>query len=154
MVQVEEVQDAEDYLNDPATDIADGSSEDGWESEDEFNPSEETIYDRVVALKDIVPPQTRSALVVNYARTKSWLEWGLGQAGNIAWIVSTSALLVGLPLALAIEDETRITQQEREMQMQSQGQQQVSSSHRGGEEEQMLMVLSSYWAAHHQLNRV
>jgi len=31
-------------------------------------------------------------------------------------------------LALAIEDETRIVQQEREMQMQSQGQQQVSCS--------------------------
>jgi import receptor subunit TOM22 len=109
-------------------------SDDGYESEDDFNPGEETLYDRVVALKDIVPPQTRSALVVNYARTKSWLEWGLGQAGNIAWIVSTSALLVGLPLALAIEDETRITQQEREMQMQSQGQQQVSYTYWGRED--------------------
>lgn len=67
---------------------------------------------------------------MNYARARSWAEWGLSQAGNIAWIVSTSALLVGLPLALAIEDETRITQQEREMQMQSQGQQQVSKNER------------------------
>lgn len=40
--------------------------------------------------------------------------------------MSTSALLVGLPLALAIEDEARVVAQEKEMQMQSAGQQQVS----------------------------
>jgi import receptor subunit TOM22 len=83
--------------------------------------------DEDFSLKDIVPPQTRSAIAANVEGAKGWVSWGFQKTGAIAWIVSTSALLVGLPLALAIEDETRITQQEREMQAQSAGQQQVSS---------------------------
>jgi len=99
--------------------------------EDDFSPEDETIYDRIVALKDIIPPQTRSTLNLNYALAKNWLYWGFQKSGTLAWVVSTSALLVGLPLALAIEDETRIVQQEKEMQAQSQGQQQVIISHVG-----------------------
>jgi import receptor subunit TOM22 len=97
------------------------------DEDEDFSLEDETFYDRVVALKDIVPPQTRSAIAANVEGAKGWVSWGFQKTGAIAWIVSTSALLVGLPLALAIEDETRITQQEREMQAQSAGQQQVSS---------------------------
>jgi import receptor subunit TOM22 len=93
-------------------------------SDDGFDPNE-TIYERVVALKDIVPPTTRVQAAERLEQTKSWVYWSLQKAGSVAWIVSTSALLVGLPLALAIEDEARIAQQEKEMQMQTQGQQQV-----------------------------
>lgn len=96
------------------------------DDEDDFDPSDESIYDRLVALKDIVSPQARSSLSSTLGTTREWALWGWFGAGSLAWWVSTSALLVGLPLALAIEDETRIVQQEREMQMQSQGQQQVS----------------------------
>lgn len=41
------------------------------------------------------------------------------------WIVTTSALLVGLPLALSLEDEAKIVAQEQEMLAQQQGAQQV-----------------------------
>jgi import receptor subunit TOM22 len=94
--------------------------------DDDFAPADESIYDRITALKDIVPPQTRSALKAQYESVTAWTWWTAQSAGTLAWWVSTSALLVGLPLALAIEDETRVVQQEREMQMQSAGQQQVS----------------------------
>jgi import receptor subunit TOM22 len=90
------------------------------DEDEDFSLEDETFY-------DIVPPQTRSAIAANVEGAKGWVSWGFQKTGAIAWIVSTSALLVGLPLALAIEDETRITQQEREMQAQSAGQQQVSS---------------------------
>lgn len=40
-------------------------------------------------------------------------------------MITTSALLVGLPLALAIENETMMVQQEKEMLAQQQGAQQV-----------------------------
>lgn len=43
--------------------------------------------------------------------------------GNAVWIFSTSALLVALPLALVLEDEAKIVQQEREIIAQQQGQQ-------------------------------
>lgn len=42
--------------------------------------------------------------------------------GNVVWVVTTSALLVGLPLALSLEDEAKIMAQEREMEGQRDGQ--------------------------------
>jgi len=96
-------------------------------SDDDDYIKDESLYDRVVALKDIVPPNTRSSFVSKYNATKAWATWGFQSAGSIAWWVSTSALLVGLPMALVIEDEMKVVQQEREMQMQSSGQQQVGS---------------------------
>jgi import receptor subunit TOM22 len=128
MVLVEEV--PEEVLlreGERESDFEDDSnaSETSSEGEDDFDPSAETVYDRIVALKDMVSPRTRSSLASSINTTKSWASWGWFGAGTVAWWISTSALLVGLPLALAIEDETRIVQQEREMQMQSQGQQQV-----------------------------
>jgi import receptor subunit TOM22 len=43
------------------------------------------------------------------------------------WIVTTSALLVGLPLALAVEDEAKVVAQDQEILAQQQGAQQVRS---------------------------
>jgi hypothetical protein len=44
------------------------------------------------------------------------------------WIVTTSALLVGLPLALSLEDESKIVAQEKEQYAQQYGAQQVRGS--------------------------
>lgn len=95
-------------------------------SEDDFDPSAETLADRIAALKDIVPPETRTSLKQTAGVVREWSTWAANSTGNVLWWISTSALLVGLPLMLSIEEEAKITQQEREMQMQSQGQQQVS----------------------------
>ena len=132
MVLVEEV--PEDVLlkegeqgSDWETDSATSEASSSLSDDEDFSPADEGLYDRLVALKDIIPPQTRSSLVATYQSTKEWAWWSVQSAGSVAWWVSTSALLVGLPLALAIEDETRVVQQERELQMQSAGQQQVRS---------------------------
>jgi hypothetical protein len=42
------------------------------------------------------------------------VKWGGLKVGNAAWIVTTSALLVGLPLMLSIEGEAGIVQQEKD----------------------------------------
>jgi import receptor subunit TOM22 len=135
MVKVEEVRDAA-YAEkeDRESDYATTDDEDGFEtesvssidSEDDFSPDAETLADRFYALKDIVAPSTRTRLASQYARTASWLKTGLTFTGNAVWVVTTSALLVGLPLALAMEDEARIVAQEKELQMQQSGQQSVS----------------------------
>jgi import receptor subunit TOM22 len=137
MVQVEEVAEKQQYAQPQAqaderdsdyetdSNVSDAISEVS-DDDDYFDPNSESYYDRVIALKEIVSPKTRSQLTSTLESAKSWATWGWFSAGSVAWVVSTSALLVGLPLALAIEDETRIVQQEREMQMQSQGQQQAS----------------------------
>ena len=98
-----------------------------FSDDDDDYLKDESLYDRVVALKDIVPPHTRSSFLSTYNSTKAWATWGFQSAGSVAWWVSTSALLVGLPMALVIEDEMKVVQQEREMQMQTSGQQQVGS---------------------------
>jgi import receptor subunit TOM22 len=129
MVAVEEVRDASLERN-----VADNESDYETDSdvvsissiEDDDDIANETIRDRIIALKDIVPPSTRLEAVRKWEKTTAWVSQGSKWAGNAVWIITTSALLVGLPLALAIEDEARVVQQEKEFQMQQSGQQSVS----------------------------
>lgn len=88
----------------------------------------ETFFQRIAALVDIVPPATRYKLYTRVSQTASTFK-SLGKfAGNVVWIVTTSALLVGLPLALSLEDEAKIVAQEKEVLSQQQGAQQVRFS--------------------------
>lgn len=88
--------------------------------------AEENLYDRISALVDIVPPTTRHNISTKFSSAASFVRISGKVIGNIVWIVTTSALLVGLPLALSLEDEAKIVAQEREMIAQQQGAQQVS----------------------------
>ncbi|KAF9527561.1 mitochondrial outer membrane translocase complex, subunit Tom22 [Crepidotus variabilis] len=86
---------------------------------------DESFLDRIAALKDIVPPSTRHSISTRVSKTASFFKRSTKLVGNIVWVVTTSALLVGLPLALALEDEAKIVQQEKEMLEQQQGAQQM-----------------------------
>jgi len=92
--------------------------------ESEF-AGEESFYERITALKDIVPPSTRHSISSKISKTSSFVKRGSKILGNVVWIVTTSALLIGLPLALSLEDEAKIMAQEKEMLAQQQGQQQM-----------------------------
>ncbi|KAG2342096.1 mitochondrial import translocase, subunit Tom22 [Suillus weaverae] len=89
--------------------------------------AEENLYDRISALVDIVPPTTRHSISTKLSKAASFVKTSGKVIGNIVWIVTTSALLVGLPLALSLEDEAKIVAQEREMMAQQQGAQQMLS---------------------------
>ncbi|KAG6831009.1 hypothetical protein H0H87_006582 [Tephrocybe sp. NHM501043] len=88
---------------------------------------DETFYDRFSALKDIIPPTTRHSIASRISKTASFLKRGGKIAGNVVWVITTSALLVALPLALSLEDEAKIVAQEKEMLEQQQGAQQVTN---------------------------
>jgi len=88
---------------------------------------EESFYERLAALVDIVPPTTRNKISSRFSQTTDILKKTGKVLGNIVWIVTTSALLVGLPLALSLEDEAKIVAQEKEMLAQQQGAQQMLS---------------------------
>lgn len=90
--------------------------------------AEESFYDRLTALIDIVPPTTRQKISNRVSKTASVVKTTGKVVGNLIWIVTTSALLVGLPLALSLEDEAKIVAQEKEMLAQQQGAQQVGVS--------------------------
>jgi mitochondrial import receptor subunit TOM22 len=96
-------------------------------SVDSDSPVDESLFDRISALKDIVPPTTRHSIVSKVSKTASFVKRTTKFAGNVIWVVTTSALLIGLPLALILEDEAKVVAQENEMLAQQQGAQQVCS---------------------------
>lgn len=97
---------------------------------------EETVWERIAALKDIIPPSTRRSISSSFSTTTSYAFTGSLLLGKLGWVVTTSALLVGLPFALAVEDESRIVAQEKEMMSQGQGPQHMMAPAAPGQQQQ------------------
>jgi import receptor subunit TOM22 len=76
-------------------------------------PTDETLYERILALQDMIPASTRRSIQSKVSTTSSWLKSGLFMGGKTLWVVSTSALLLGVPWALAYSEEQMIVEQER-----------------------------------------
>jgi len=104
--------------------------------------AEESFFDRIAALVDIVPPSTRHNLSSKLSKTTSFVKRSGRIIGNVVWIVTTSALLVGLPLALSLEDEAKIVAQEKEMLAQQQGAQQVCTESHSTSRPPFISLLS------------
>ncbi|RDL39415.1 uncharacterized protein BP5553_03755 [Venustampulla echinocandica] len=98
----------------------DTDSEISTDDEDDI-PDEETLADRLAALRDIIPPTTRSYISQKVDTTTSWIKSGIFLSGKTLWIVSTSALLLGVPWALAFAEEQQVVEMENEMKMREQG---------------------------------
>jgi import receptor subunit TOM22 len=133
MVKVEEIKDRGQRAGSPLGSSSYSSSSDSVASSSSSlstasSPEFESISQRLAALVDIVPPTTRQSLTSKLGAAASVAKWLGNIGGNIIWVVTTSALLVGLPLALALEDEAKIVQQEKEMLAQQQGAQGVGLS--------------------------
>ncbi len=91
-------------------------------TDDEDNiAEEETLADRLLALRDIIPPTARSYIAGKVETTTSWVKSGLLFSGKTLWVVSTSALLLGVPWALAFAEEQQIVEMEKEMKMRESG---------------------------------
>ena len=114
-----------DALSDAGSDLSDSDDKELERALRLYNPADETLGDRLYALRDMVSPATRQKIAATWNTTTSWTFRGGKLAGNAVWVVTTSALLVVLPLALSIENESMLIQQEGELLAQQQGQQQV-----------------------------
>lgn len=96
------------------------SSISGDEADDDL-PLEESLADRISALKDIVSPTTRRRLngvyetISNYARSGFWL----GAKG--AYAISVTALFIGVPFSLLYVDDTMLAEQENQMKAREMG---------------------------------
>jgi len=122
MVKVKEVpEDSSPYGSSESE--ASGSSESLASNVSDIDVENESLVDRIVALVDIIPPQTRHEISTRVGSVVKTVQRTGKVVGNIVWILTTSALLVGIPLALVLEDEQKMAQQEREFQAQQQGQQ-------------------------------
>ncbi|KAJ7600996.1 mitochondrial outer membrane translocase complex, subunit Tom22 [Mycena floridula] len=124
MVKVEIVEEKEDNspYSSSSSAASSTSSLSSVSSELEVN---ETVLDRLAALVDIVPPATRHNISSRISKTLTFAKNSSKVIGNVVWVITTSALLVALPLALSLEDEAKIVSQEKEMLEQQQGAQQM-----------------------------
>jgi import receptor subunit TOM22 len=77
----------------------------------------ETLYERLTALKDIIPPQSRRRITSTVSTLTSFTKSGLLFSGKALWVLSTSAFLLGVPWALAYAEEEQYVQMEREQGM-------------------------------------
>ncbi|KAE8134521.1 mitochondrial outer membrane translocase complex, subunit Tom22 [Aspergillus pseudotamarii] len=129
MVQLQEVED-EHYAqekpqatknnvllasDDEDDDYTDTESEISEDSDVELDG--ETFYERLSALKDIIPPSARRQVTSTVSSITSFTKSSLMFSGRALWVISTSAFLVGIPFALAYAEEEQYVQMEREQGM-------------------------------------
>ncbi|KAG5368596.1 Mitochondrial import receptor subunit TOM22 [Yarrowia sp. C11] len=111
---------AADAADQDYSDVGSDDEDDVEEDEDDDFDIDETIYERVIALKDIVPPQHRVFASKAASSVYDWASAGLSFSGKAIYIVTSSALLLGVPLALSIMSEQQLNEMEAEMKL-SQG---------------------------------
>ncbi|RKF58890.1 Mitochondrial import receptor subunit tom22 [Erysiphe neolycopersici] len=110
----------DDYYTDTDSEIS---------SDDEDSiPEEETLADRLYALRDIIPPTTRFYISNKVESTSNWVKSSLVFSGKAIWIVSTSLLLLGVPWAIAFAEEQQMLEMEKEMKMREMGGELLSGS--------------------------
>jgi import receptor subunit TOM22 len=79
----------------------------------------ESLYDRLLALQDIIPPRTRSSITSSIRNTTRIAGSGLEWTGKALWIITSSVLLVGIPFVIAYEDDRAMAEQEMHARQQS-----------------------------------
>ncbi|KAF6755297.1 mitochondrial import receptor subunit Tom22-domain-containing protein [Ephemerocybe angulata] len=83
----------------------------------EFDDNRESIYNRLAALIDIIPPTTRRLISFKISGAASVILRAGNKLKSVLWIISTSALLVVLPLAFVLEKEANSREIEIERDM-------------------------------------
>ncbi|KAI1106946.1 Tom22-domain-containing protein [Jackrogersella minutella] len=90
-------------------------------NESDYDPSSETLAERLYALRDIIPPQTRNSIANTFNATTGAITGALSFSGKALWVISTSALILGVPWALAWAEEQQVIEMEKEMKMREMG---------------------------------
>ncbi|KAI9164620.1 mitochondrial import receptor subunit Tom22 [Blastocladiella emersonii ATCC 22665] len=95
------------------------------DAESEYSVTDESLLDRVAALRDIVPPELRYAVADKAAALA-----GFGKAtafflGRAAWVLSTTAIVMVAPLVFEMEKDNHMELLEREQMMREQSSKQL-----------------------------
>lgn len=91
--------------------------EDDSDFDDDFNENE-TLLERVVALKDIISPKQRQTVSSFFTNTSSFIKTVFTKGGTLTWCLTTSALLLGVPLSLSILAEQQLIEMEKTFDLQ------------------------------------
>jgi len=117
MVEFEEIKDEQ------ADDVQETVDEGDW-SDTSSDISEadaienESLYDRIVALRDIIPASQRASIartfstIYNFGRVTTFI------GGKAAYILFTSVLMIGIPFVLSLEEDRALAEQEKQFQLQ------------------------------------
>lgn len=97
------------------------STDDEEDWDDEFD-EDETLLDRIVALKDIISPSQKDALSSLQQTLQSTTSSFFSKTGSFLWVLTSSTLLLGVPLALSILNEQQLLEMEKEMSLQQSSQ--------------------------------
>ncbi|ORY68489.1 mitochondrial import receptor subunit tom22 [Pseudomassariella vexata] len=100
-------------------DFTDTDSEISTESD--YDPTSETFSERLYALRDIIAPTTRASIANKVNATADTFKSVLSFSGKTLWVLSSSALLLGVPWALAWAEEQQVMEMEKEMKMREMG---------------------------------
>ncbi|PWN38281.1 uncharacterized protein FA14DRAFT_167060 [Meira miltonrushii] len=103
------------------TDDSDEDDSDDEVMERGLTIPQESVWERISALRDIIPPSTRRSITQKINTFSAYGGVSLLWGGRAVWVLSTTMLLWGLPYSLAVEDEMRVMQQERDMNTQQNG---------------------------------
>lgn len=90
-------------------------------TESDYDPSSETLTERLYALRDIIPPQTRTSIANKVNATTGAVSSFFSFGGKTLWVITTSALILGVPWALAWAEEQQVMEMEKEMKMREMG---------------------------------
>lgn len=97
-------------------DNASNVSDDVYDDEDEFDINE-TLAERVAALKDVIPPQLRAKLLSTFSSLSGLVQSSVNFGGKSLWVITSSTLLLGVPLSLCILSEQQLMEMEKGMQL-------------------------------------
>ncbi|KAI9655935.1 MAG: mitochondrial import receptor protein [Alyxoria varia] len=125
MVKLEEVEDEafvqEKNANDEDdwdTDSDDSSVLSSTSDDPQSNLEHETIFDRITALKDAVPPRQRARINRAASSTRDWSWWGVSGLAKGAWLFGVSVMLLGIPFTVALNEEQQFAEEERRQTLQ------------------------------------
>lgn len=90
-------------------------------TDSEYDPTEESLAERLAALKDIVPPTTRGWLSAKVSAVTGFGSSSFWFAGKALWFVSSTALMLGVPFAVCVMEESQVVAMEQEYKMREMG---------------------------------
>lgn len=96
-------------------DFEDEEEEDEDDDDYEEDVSNETVLERIVALKGAIPPSYRYGASSIGSSVYSAVSTALKFSGSAIWIITTSSLLLGVPLTLSVISEQQLIEMEKEM---------------------------------------
>lgn len=122
MVKIQEVEDEHFTEAKPGAEFADDAEDDDYtdtdseisDEEEDVEKFEESLYDRIVALKDMIPLKQRTYISNGVSRTYSWISKGLSFGGQSLWVVTTSVMILGVPYAVALQADQQLAEMEKE----------------------------------------